>query len=107
MKKPISIALLLFVSGCSGYNLPESKSPGAQLYVEKCTQCHDPVEPDEHFYFQWERLITLIERKIHHQGEMAVDLSSQDRELLLDYMKTHAKEDPDEDQIISPDMLPR
>lgn len=99
----LGTAILLGTSACS--SLPESGSDDARRYASRCGACHDAVQPKDHHRFQWERLLTLIERGVLHR-EMKPALSSEEKAILLQYLSRHAMPDPKEADI-SLDRLPQ
>lgn len=86
-------AFTLFQAGCVG--LPKANSEPAQFYSKKCGGCHRVIRPGEYQSFQWERLLTMMERGLHHQ-QMKGGLSSDDKARLLPYLQEHAA--PDQEQ---------
>lgn len=87
----LAAAILCGVSACS--TLPESGSSEASGYQQRCGGCHEAVQPKAHHQFQWERLLTLMERGVLHR-EMQPPLSGEEKTALLAYLKRHAKPDP-------------
>ncbi|MEW5757038.1 MAG: hypothetical protein AB1810_12100 [Pseudomonadota bacterium] len=86
-------SLSALLTACAG--LPDAGTEEAQLYSTKCGGCHSPVNPARYQYFQWERLLTLMERGLNHQ-QMKGGLSSDEKARLLPYLKQHAA--PDQEQ---------
>lgn len=97
MKKIILAATASYIMmGCSGPKLPSQVAPEALLYQQRCSACHEPVPAEMYQVFQWERLLTLLERNLepYHQQEEPL-ISSDDKVQLLDYLKKYAKADED------------
>lgn len=86
----LTAAGLLTLSGCG--SLPEAGSTDAKLYATRCGECHEPPAPDDAHIYQWERLITMIERRVLHQ-EMK-PLSSAEAQQIRQYLVRHGKPNP-------------
>jgi mono/diheme cytochrome c family protein len=83
----IALALIL-TSACKPASLPDAESPGAQLYVSKCGNCHVPYNPHEMTAAMWDTQVTMMEVKIQAAG--MPPLTSDQRESILDYLKRNA-----------------
>jgi hypothetical protein len=92
LRKSTSVAasalLFLFAAGCKPAGLPDSASPGAQLYVNRCGNCHAPYNPHEMTASMWDTQVTMMELKIHQAG--MPPLTSDERNAILEYLKRHA-----------------
>lgn len=86
----IATVCALTTTACS--SLPESGSQDAKLYAARCGACHKPPEPKENHVFQWERLITMMDRRILHTG--MTPLTPQERDTLIAYLTRHAMPNP-------------
>ncbi len=85
----VALALLVVVfSGCKPASLPDATSPGAQLYVSRCGNCHAPYNPDEMTASMWDTQVTMMEVKIQAAGMPA--LTPDERESILEYLKRNA-----------------
>jgi len=78
----------LVISGCKRASLPAAESPGAQLYANRCGNCHVPYNPHEMTASMWDTQVTMMEVKIQAAGMPA--LTSDERESILDYLKRNA-----------------
>ena len=83
----IAVAFIL-ISGCKRASLPDATSPGAQLYVNRCGNCHVPYNPHEMTAAMWDTQVTMMEVKIQAAGMPA--LTSDERESILEYLKRNA-----------------
>jgi len=81
-------SLLVLVAGCKTASLPDSSSVGAQLYVNRCGNCHAPYNPHEMTASMWDTQVTMMEVKIHQAG--MPPLTSDERDAILEYLKRHA-----------------
>jgi mono/diheme cytochrome c family protein len=79
---------LVLVAGCKPPSLPDSTTPGAQLYVNRCGNCHAPYNPHELTASMWDTQVTMMEVKIHQAG--MPPLTSDERDAILEYLKRHA-----------------
>jgi hypothetical protein len=78
----------LVISGCKRASLPDATSPAAQLYVNRCGNCHVPYPPHEMTASMWETQVTMMEVKIQAAG--MPPLTSDERESILEYLKGNA-----------------
>lgn len=90
IKSVLTIASLLVMSGCG--SLPEAGSTDAKFYASRCGECHQPPLPGDQFVFQWERLITMIERGVLHR-EMK-PLTTAEAQQVRNYLSRHGKPNP-------------
>jgi mono/diheme cytochrome c family protein len=81
-------SLLVLVAGCKPPSLPDSTTPGAQLYVNRCGNCHAPYNPHELTASMWDTQVTMMEVKIQQAG--MPPLTSDERDAILEYLKRHA-----------------
>ena len=89
--QPAAIALAfltILLSGCKPAALPDATSPGGQLYVQRCGNCHAPYNPHEMTAAMWDTQVTMMESKIQAAGMPA--LTSDERESILEYLKRNA-----------------
>jgi mono/diheme cytochrome c family protein len=85
----LALALLAIVlTGCKPPSLPDASSPGAQLYVERCGNCHAPYNPHEMTASMWDTQVTMMDVKIQAAG--MPPLTSDERESILEYLKHNA-----------------
>ena len=88
-RAPLALALLAIVlSGCKPASLPDAASPAAQLYVERCGNCHAPYNPHEMTASMWDTQVTMMDVKIQAAG--MPPLTSDERESILEYLKHNA-----------------
>jgi mono/diheme cytochrome c family protein len=80
--------ILVTIAGCKQPSLPDSTSEGAQLYVNRCGNCHAPYNPHEMTASMWDTQVTMMEVKIHQAG--MPPLTSDERDAILEYLKRHA-----------------
>ena len=78
----------LLISGCKRASLPDATSPAAQLYVNRCGNCHVPYPPHEMTASMWDTQVTMMEVKIQAAGMPA--LTPDERESILEYLKRNA-----------------
>src|SRR5260370_39654463 len=74
--------VLVLVAGCKPPSLPDSRSPGAQVYINRCGNCHVPYNPHEMTASMWDTQATMMEVKIQDAG--LPPLTSDEREAILD-----------------------
>jgi mono/diheme cytochrome c family protein len=85
----IALALVsILTSACKPVSLPDATSPGAQLYVSKCGNCHVPYNPHEMTASMWDTQVTMMEVKIQAAG--MPPLTSDERASIVEYLKRNA-----------------
>ena len=85
----LALALLaIIISGCKPAGLPDAASPAAQLYVNRCGNCHTPYNPHELTAAMWDTQVTMMEEKMQPAGMPA--LTSDERESIVEYLKRNA-----------------
>jgi mono/diheme cytochrome c family protein len=82
------VLAFILISGCKRASLPDATSPGAQLYVDRCGNCHVPYNPHEMTASMWDTQVTMMEVKIQAAGMPA--LTSDERDSILEYLKRNA-----------------
>ncbi len=96
MKRVVTLAIMAtMVTACSFRPPPPSTlSDEFSFYQTRCGSCHEPVAPELHYNYQWERLLTLIERALDRDHQkMQPQLTTQDKTRLLKYLKTYSLTD--------------
>ncbi|MGH7924063.1 MAG: c-type cytochrome [Candidatus Binatus sp.] len=84
-----SLALVaILATGCNPAQLPDATSPAAQLYVNRCGNCHAPYNPHEMTASMWDTQVTMMETKIQAAGQPA--LTPDERASILEYLKRNA-----------------
>ena len=78
----------LVISGCKRASLPDASSPAAQLYVNRCGNCHVPYPPHEMTAAMWDTQVTMMETKMQAAG--MPPLSADERESILEYLQRNA-----------------
>ncbi len=75
--------------GCSmTQTVPEPESPGAKLYLKKCTQCHGLPGPKRHTAEQWDHLLVMMES---FMGEKGLAFPVEEKKLIRDYLHRNAR----------------
>lgn len=69
--------------------LPQSQSPAALLYVEKCSACHTVPLPSKHTARLWPSVLQRMQIRMKSKG--VKKLSRDELAILLDYLQKHAK----------------
>ncbi|MGC2306101.1 hypothetical protein [Candidatus Binatus sp.] len=88
LRAAFALLLVLAISGCKRASLPDASSPAAQLYVNRCGNCHVPYPPHEMTAAMWDTQVTMMETKMQAAGMRP--LSSDERESILEYLKRNA-----------------
>jgi hypothetical protein len=80
------VAAMAGSTGC-GSSLPETGSPSASLYVQRCGTCHPPYNPGLLTAKMWEAMVQRMEGEMRRRG---MELSPADKALVLDYLARNA-----------------
>lgn len=69
---------------------PDSDSPQAQLYVEKCSQCHAAPLPNVHSATIWPSVLDRMQLRM--KTKYVPPLTRQEMSIILGYLQQHAKQ---------------
>ena len=81
-------AMLLVFTACQSRPLPEVESAPAQLYVERCSQCHVPYDPRSLTRAMWATQVELMQGKMHDAG--IKQLTPEEQRIIVDYLTRNA-----------------
>ncbi len=85
----IAAALLAaFAASCAREALPQSESPSARLYVERCGQCHAAYNPHQMTAGMWQAQVDAMQARMQQAG--IAPLSADERAAILDYLTQNA-----------------
>jgi diheme cytochrome c len=84
----IAFGAILALAACQQRPLPEADSPQAQVYVQRCGQCHSAYDPRSMTSAMWDTQVTLMEGKIREAG--LPPLSDDQRKTIMDYLTRNA-----------------
>lgn len=84
----ISLALAVLFAGCTKKPLPEQQSSAAQLYVQKCGQCHAAYYPGSLTADMWRVQVPAMEYKMRQSG--LSPLTDEERSAILGYLTRNA-----------------
>ena len=80
---------LFCMTGCSmTQTIPESESPGAKLYLKKCTQCHGLPAPQRHTAEQWDHLLVMMQSFMDQRN---LAFPADEKKLIRDYLHKNAR----------------
>lgn len=82
-----AIAALIGLAACNP-SLPEPESPGAQLYVERCSSCHRLHAPGVITIASWDVILERMQREMRMRG--VAPLSADETRILREYLDKHA-----------------
>ena len=85
-----TLLLLLVTTGSSGCNasLPEPESPAAQLYRERCAQCHRPYGPSLLTAEMWTFMVSRMEQEMLRRG--VPPLKVEEKQAILEYLQKYS-----------------
>ncbi len=96
MKRVVTLAIMAaMVTACSFRPPPPSvTSDEFSFYQTRCGSCHKPVVAELYHDYQWERLLTLIERGLDKKHlQLQPPLTAQERVRLVKYLETYSLEE--------------
>ena len=79
--------LTLVSSGCNA-SLPEPESPAAQLYRERCAQCHRLYGPSLLTAEMWTFMISRMEQEMLRRGVPPLKVG--EKQTILEYLQKHS-----------------
>ena len=81
-----AIAITLFiVTGCTPPPPPDIDSPGAKMYIDKCSTCHPVRHPKMFNYERWVKFVNDMEKKVAI-SKVREPLTEEEREIILGYL---------------------
>jgi hypothetical protein len=85
-----ALFLLLVVAGNIGCNasLPEPESPAAQLYRQRCAQCHRLYGPSLLTAEMWTVMVNRMEQEMGRRG--VPPLKVEEKQPILEYLRKHS-----------------
>jgi hypothetical protein len=85
-----ALAVLFIITGCTPPPPPDIESPGARMYIEKCSSCHPVRHPKMFRYKRWVKFVDQMEKKVKSSG-IREPLTDEEREIILRYLKKHSQ----------------
>jgi hypothetical protein len=67
---------------------PEADSSSAQLYLEKCTGCHNAPQPKAHTARVWSRVLQRMQVRMKAKG--VTPLNNKELSTILDYLQKNS-----------------
>lgn len=85
-----ALFLLLMVAGNLGCNasLPEPESPAAQLYRQRCVQCHRLYGPSLLTAEMWTVMVNRMEQEMLRRR--VPPLKVEEKQTILEYLQKHS-----------------
>jgi hypothetical protein len=91
MKKLLVIMGVMLMAGCVAGRptpIPDTGSPDARLYVEKCSPCHSVPHPKRHTFAEWEHIIPLMKDRMDKKG---MTFTPEERKVVMSYLRKHSR----------------
>jgi mono/diheme cytochrome c family protein len=80
-------ATVLFAS-CQSAKLPDEGSDAAQLYLNRCGQCHQAYNPSQMTAAMWAVQVDLMQARMKQTG--LAPLTPDQRKTILEYLSSNA-----------------
>lgn len=86
----VALFLLLMVAGNIGCNasLPEPESPAAQLYRQRCAQCHRLYGPSLLTAEMWTFMVNRMEQEMLRRS--VPPLKVEEKQTIVEYLRKHS-----------------
>ncbi|MFZ1889153.1 MAG: hypothetical protein WAU33_14065 [Candidatus Binataceae bacterium] len=83
------VLAMLVLAGCARREaLPDSGSPAATVYQQRCGQCHAPYNPRTMTSAMWAIQVDAMQLKMRQSG--VPPLTDEQRQMILDYLTRNA-----------------
>lgn len=92
-----AFGILVAIAACSGGNTtagmkatdyPDYQSQAAQVYLQKCSQCHAAPLPKIHVAAHWPGVVQRMEMRM--QNKAMQPPNKQETSMILEYLQKHA-----------------
>ena len=81
-------AAMTLLAACQNGKIPNEGSYAAQLYINRCGQCHQPYNPVLMTAPMWAVKVDLMQERMKQTG--LTPLTSGERKTILDYLSSNA-----------------
>jgi mono/diheme cytochrome c family protein len=78
----------VLLASCQSGKIPDESSYAAQLYLNRCGQCHQPYNPNLMTPAMWAIKVDLMQERMKQTG--LAPLTSAERETILEYLTSNA-----------------
>ena len=84
----VVLAAMTLLAACQNGKIPNESSYAAQLYINRCGQCHQPYNPSLMTATMWAVQVDLMQERMKQTG--LTPLTSGERKTILDYLSSNA-----------------
>ena len=91
LRRLITVVVLgatTLLAACQNGKIPNQGSYAAQLYINRCGQCHQPYNPSLMTATMWAVQVDLMQERMKQTG--LTPLTSGERKTILDYLSSNA-----------------
>ena len=82
------LAATASLPSCKNAKLPGEGSEAAQLYLQRCGQCHQAYSPSQMTAAMWATQVDLMQERMKQTG--LAPLTPAEHKTILDYLRSHA-----------------
>jgi diheme cytochrome c len=79
---------MVLLASCQSARLPGEGSDAAQLYINRCGQCHPAYNPSQMTAAMWATQVDLMQERMKQTG--LAPLTPAERKTILDYLTSNA-----------------
>jgi hypothetical protein len=82
------VGSMVLLASCQNGKIPNEGSYAAQLYLKRCSQCHQPYNPSQMTAAMWAAQVDLMQQRMRQTG--LAPLTPAERETILGYLSSNA-----------------
>jgi len=82
------LGAIVLLGSCQNGKIPDEDSYAAQLYLNKCGQCHQAYDPSLMTAAMWAAKVDLMQEKMKETG--LTPLTQAERKTVLEYLSSNA-----------------
>jgi hypothetical protein len=88
LKTAALLGVIVLLGSCQNGKIPDEGSYAAQVYLNKCGQCHQPYDPSLMTKAMWAAKVDLMQERMKQTG--LAPLTPAERKTILEYLSSNA-----------------